>query len=328
MLGKVLHRISLLLQVNCVRRIIRVQGWTSNPGGLFSKPGLQKLSAYLEEVATTGSPKSALIYYDHFRSLLNFLEDQERIDELQCKQVRTQMKKWRLKLHGKSKQQQRSQSKPLEVAKVRTMLRGRTVMTAKRILQSARATGSPFTPTEAVTVRDSIWLNLIASNACRPGELANMEVSELDAAEQIEDYYVIKVFKHKTSTTFGPAQLIVSQEVFEAMLTYRRLRPQPLDGCTKLFLTRSLGPTNVTLVAHCLNREYKGNQRVRCSMVRRLVTTSVHRFKGPESIDLCARKLNHSPATAMRWYKEATSPADALAGAKLVIEALNVADLL
>lgn len=317
-------------QMQCVRRIIALHGHTQDPTRVYTKSGLSCLTRYLERIAKS-SPNSALIYLDNFRSFLNFLCDTERCHEDLKSQTRAFFKHLAPKLRGLARQAHSTRPRPtVNTDKVRQMLRSSTCTRAQELIARSRAssTGNILSATELVAVRDYIWLNLLVRNCCRPGELTNLTVSEFDNAEKVEESYVVRVYNHKTAKSRGCSHLVLSKEVYAAMLMYKRMRPSSASTCPNFFLTRSFGPCSTTLVAHCLNREYHGPQRVRITYLRRYVTTAIHASQGFEAKQLLARKLNHSPATAERYYLESLTGADALAGSRLVTGALQVKDML
>lgn len=291
---------------------------------MFLKAGLITLAQYLDRVAKT-SPNSALIYADHFKSFLSFLSDREYLDEKVSACALKQLKSWRRKLRGRSKNFRRARP-TLEVAKLQQMLSGTTCTQARQLI----AASQDLSATQLVTVRDYIWLTVLATNACRPAELTNMTLLEFNEAQQIDDCFIVAVSEHKTGRSRGASQLVLTTDIYKAMQFYQSQRPEAANDITQFFLTRSYGRTNTTLVAHALNREYGTGRevRVRVGTIRRHVTTHVHRFHGYEDKDLLARKLNHSMPTAEAHYKDFTRGRDALRGSKLVIEALQVADLL
>jgi site-specific recombinase XerD len=64
--------------------------------------------------------------------------------------------------------------------------------------------------TEYTSVRDYLLTSICISNGSRSGALANMTIGEFRSAQALDGSFVVKVKKHKTFTTHGPANIVLS----------------------------------------------------------------------------------------------------------------------
>ncbi|CAB3998490.1 Neurofilament medium polypeptide [Paramuricea clavata] len=64
--------------------------------------------------------------------------------------------------------------------------------------------------TEYMSVRDYLLTSICINNGSRSGALANMTIGEFRSAQALDGSFVVKVKKHKTFTTHGPANIVLS----------------------------------------------------------------------------------------------------------------------
>jgi hypothetical protein len=76
----------------------------------------------------------------------------------------------------------------------------------------AKPEGMMPSQSEYTSVRDYLVTSLCINNSSRSGALANMTVGEFKKAQPLLDdsFVVMKVRKHKTFTTHGPANIVLS----------------------------------------------------------------------------------------------------------------------
>ena len=64
--------------------------------------------------------------------------------------------------------------------------------------------------------RDFLFSQIHFGNACRSGVTANMLIKEFDAAKRLPDgRFNLKVAKHKTRRSYGPANVTLTGEQFK-----------------------------------------------------------------------------------------------------------------
>ena len=82
---------------------------------------------------------------------------------------------------------------------------------------------------------------ILINNAHHSGVLAYLTMTEFLKCQMKENLYIIKVHKHKTLGTHGPARLILQSNVFSWLETYiQKVRPfvEPLAKAeNKVFLS-------------------------------------------------------------------------------------------
>lgn len=204
------------------------------------------------------------------------------------------------------------------------MLAGETCDRAGLILERARESGKTLSPTDAVCVRDALWIKILLLNAARPGDLINLTCDELRSAQREGSHYIIQVLSHKTAHTYGPSNIVVTQEIYMDMIEYLKLRPAAKDDTPALFLSRNGKKTSTDLLLHVLRRDFPGPEPLKATLLRSHVVSYTHENKGPVEKFSLARKMNHSVQTAISHYQTLTSPQEAVQGSLLVREALNL----
>ena len=69
-------------------------------------------------------------------------------------------------------------------------------------------------------VRDFLITQISINNAHRSGVMANLLLDEFYKATLKDNYYIIRVMKHKTCGTHGAARIIINERLFELIETY------------------------------------------------------------------------------------------------------------
>ena len=73
---------------------------------------------------------------------------------------------------------------------------------------------------EYTIVRDYLMTLICINNGSRSGPIANMTMEEFQNAIEQDDCYVVRVKKHKTFTTHGPAHLVLSSSLHNYMKVF------------------------------------------------------------------------------------------------------------
>jgi hypothetical protein len=68
---------------------------------------------------------------------------------------------------------------------------------------------------EYTIVRDYLMTQICINNGSRSGPIANMTLEEFNNATKQHDCIVVRVKKHKTFTTHGPAYIVLSSSLCE-----------------------------------------------------------------------------------------------------------------
>ena len=313
-------------QRQCVQRICLDLGMKDTPHSLFKKNQLSALGNHLFHIAETRCASTAIIYTSHLKSFMNFLESTtECLSQREFKAGKKVFKKWRSRLRAYGRKYSKARAKvQIDSADIKAMLSSECCDRAGLILERGRELGDILTPTEAVCVRDSLWIRIILLNACRSGDIVNLSCGELNNAQRVESNYVISVLNHKTARTYGPSSLVVTQELYSDLLAYLKLRPGPKGEDQALFLNRNGKKASTDLLLHVLRRTFPGPESMKATLLRSHVVSYTHKHKGAEEKFALARKMCHSVQTASAHYQTQTSLEEAVHGSMLVREALNL----
>jgi len=60
----------------------------------------------------------------------------------------------------------------------------------------------------------------VDDNASRSGVIANMTITQFQCAHLVDGCYVISVSQHKTSSSYGPAKITVTQTLYSRLRVY------------------------------------------------------------------------------------------------------------
>ena len=71
-----------------------------------------------------------------------------------------------------------------------------------------------ITQAKYTLVRDYLLAQIMIDNANRAGVVAYMTIQEYERAKIHDDHYVVRVLKHKTVNTHGPAQLVLTKHLY------------------------------------------------------------------------------------------------------------------
>lgn len=78
---------------------------------------------------------------------------------------------------------------------------------------------------------------IVLTNACRAGVLANMTVDQFNKGRNIKEneHYVVSVKEHKTTSTHGPARVVLNKSLYIWLDLYK-LRPKVSPSSDALFI--------------------------------------------------------------------------------------------
>ena len=123
-----------------------------------------------------------------------------------------------------------------------------------------RNSSTILTPKIYCSMRDYLFVELALTNACRPGSLVNMLMSEYEKVKFEEDgTAVICVKKHKTASTHGHVGVFFKPIVYQYLCIYlNSVRPKLLQGVDSLyvFLTCSSQQMQPETVSKQINKRF------------------------------------------------------------------------
>jgi hypothetical protein len=111
---------------------------------------------------------------------------------------------------------------------------------------------------EYTSVRDYLVMSICINNSSRSGALANMTVGEFMSSQRLDDSFVVKVKKHKTFTTHGPANLVFSTTLHNWMMIFFNKFHYPVADMTckdtkPVFLTWKNRPMTASHIGSQIN---------------------------------------------------------------------------
>ena len=74
---------------------------------------------------------------------------------------------------------------------------------------------APLTTSQYTLVRDYLMTMICIDNGSRSGPISNMTLEEFSNCSKEEDHFVVRVKKHKTFSTHGPANLVLTSSLHE-----------------------------------------------------------------------------------------------------------------
>lgn len=128
---------------------------------------------------------------------------------------------------------------------------------AKTVIESIHtmSEGCQISQENHTLIRNYLLFCLAISNAQRSGCLMNMTLDEFTEGKKIKrkDHHIIFVKDHKTSSTYGSAELIVTPELYKMMEAY--VLQRPTSTAKEIFLTWNGNKMTSANVVHSLTTE-------------------------------------------------------------------------
>ncbi|XP_028418609.1 uncharacterized protein LOC114544058, partial [Dendronephthya gigantea] len=163
---------------------------------------------------------------------------------------------------------------------------------------------------EYTIVRDYLMTLICINNGSRSGPIANMTMEEFQNATQQDDCYVVRVKKHKTFTTHGPAHLVLSSSIHNYMKVFieklRRCIPD-VNACQPIvFLSYRGTPLDSSQVGaqigSCWGKVFgKKASMGGATSFRKAAVSAVHECNEEMRGDL-ADLMVHNKTTADKYY--------------------------
>ncbi|XP_072048483.1 uncharacterized protein [Amphiura filiformis] len=175
-----------------------------------------------------------------------------------------------------------------------------------------------------------IIMELLMTNGMRAGAVANMNNSEFESGNWERGQFTVRVKKHKTADTFGPAPVVFSRTLYDLTLLYRRyVRPQEVTLAVDTCRVFVLSTGSVLNLAQELTRHWHSvtgqRRRVNASSFRKGTTTAARQGLNDQSFHSVNRHMAHSTPTALSHYEAQSSDRDAVVAVELIEKAKAVA---
>lgn len=179
-------------------------------------------------------------------------------------------------------------------------------------------------------VRDFLMAEVSIDNANRAGVLANMTVEEFRKAKSTKDgeSVVVKVMKHKTSDTKGPANVVLSTKLHGWMKVYMdECRSQVVNNaqCLHVFLSWNGHRLESCQIAKALKSVFKKaniDVQITSNYFRKGAVTEVH-DNHKEYKSSLAVLLDHDESTATKHYRLSEKEKTAVIASKKLASAMR-----
>ena len=186
---------------------------------------------------------------------------------------------------------------------------------------------------EYTVVRDYLLTLLCINNGSRSGALANMTLGEFRKAQEEDGCFVVKVRKHKTFTTHGPAHLILSSSLHQWMEIFiSKFRDSIANGNTddaaQVFLTWSNQPMQSSQIGcqigSCWAKVFgKEAGAGGATAFRKAAVSAVHQSDEGQRENL-AGLMVHNRSTADRYYLMQAKAKHAVQTSKYLTKIMHV----
>lgn len=151
--------------------------------------------------------------------------------------------------------------------------------------------------------------SIIFENAQRPGVVQQMTVQEFKERTQIAtDKTLIKVLRHKTITSRGPANVVITPDVESLMLRYynnirSKITPQSQEFSNRFFLTHTgIEFRKISEVIVNVAKQF-GISVPTAKLHRKVVVTNADEELVDQDNRALHQHMSHSAETATRYYK-------------------------
>ena len=170
------------------------------------------------------------------------------------------------------------------------------------------------------TFRNFIIILTVIRTSCRPCVLANMTIQEFQnrmvKSEKGMTKHIIQVSNHKTAATLGAAFVFLTPYLFNMYKVYiNKVRPYLLKNTNieetpkEIFLTWHCQPVSSDDLGKGLTSIWKKcglRSKIGFNLIRKTVTSAVHRTGDSEAKEKIAELQSHLPSTAEKWYRNQT----------------------
>lgn len=224
---------------------------TANPTEFADSPAaFSRLRRWLND---RRSASTQLIYLGYVRAYLEYRELTQP-PQMKCLAVRYRLQKKR--------SPRLVESQPINADSVKKALNSPRYQSAMSLFQALKAdTLKTLTVAQSLVLRDALFVDLILLNAPRPSELSNLTLSAFQNARSHDGVYILSVATHKTSSSWGPAYLTLSEDLYQRMGVYqkylpvdemaalrRATEPVSIKGCPMLYNCVSAVPRPAVLL--------------------------------------------------------------------------------
>lgn len=210
-------------------------------------------------------PNTCKVYLNALLKFINYMSSSTTHSKMYNLQslssVATTMQQLRNSLGQIAKSQRKAHMKRLSVAESSTRLtpedfKGYSMSNRLTETMKMMADGKARpTKNNHTRVRNCLLLKIITANPHRTGALMNVTLTEMfEGKSQKNGHHVLLVAKHKTQSTYGPADIIVDQETYKLLEVYRD-KYRPDSDAQELFVSWSGKALDASSIINGLSSE-------------------------------------------------------------------------
>ena len=186
-------------------------------------------------------------------------------------------------------------------------------MTSERAKTARKLLSSPdrmVTMTNHTLCRNYLLMCVALTNCQRTGCLLNLTVEEFVEGQNYikRGKHILEVRNHKTAGKYGPANMVLSTELYIQIQTYIAVyRPRSSPNTRQLFLNWSGSPMDSATVIHALSTELSHagvEKRLNCTSIRHLAVTLLSGVLTESDLGDLSGLMTHSRAMAESTYND------------------------
>ena len=268
--------------------------------------------------AKAWQPNTVRVYLNSLRLFLAYLRQRARsnvagFSHLPVSIIESRLesiKGWNHSLHKKEKKARASRQMEESAIDPDTFGKYFASNRARQMEESIEnLTDKQYSLREQTDVRNHLIVLIVSSNCCRLGPIKNMILTEFYEAEKFirDEHHVVRVMDHKTVTSHGAAEVVMSRGVYGYVKNYVKYM-RPASQSQNVFLAMSGSPMDSSTVVNGLTQELRQGcpqkAKITCTRVRHLGVSLVHGNLPEEEKASLANHMAHSQKVAAERYSD------------------------
>jgi len=170
------------------------------------------------------------------------------------------------------------------------------------------AENNMLTRSDHMLILSYIAATIIFSNAQRPGVITNMTISEFRQRLNVNGKILIQVLHHKTASSMGPANIVITIEQEQMMMKYLQLIrwkivPQKEELSSLFFLTNT--GNEFRKISETIQNIGQNYDVIipSAGLHRKVIATEAHASVDDSTMRKLNTHMNHSGTTSSLYYQ-------------------------
>lgn len=153
-----------------------------------------------------------------------------------------------------------------------------------------------------------IAANIIYGNGHRPGVVQRMTTKEFEDCEEEDGDLVVQVFEHKTSGSFGPANVVIEPNIYNLMAEYfttirTKIEPKCKQFSERFFLTNTgFEFRNISETMQEVAKLF-GIELPNATIHRKWIDTNAYATVDDKTMRVLNKHMAHSSTTSTKFYQ-------------------------